>query len=134
MMAQDTPGGDRQVTTPESKDDREQLIAGIEQTRHDLAETVEALAAKADVPSRVRDKTAQMREQLGGKFSNLTQTARDRAPGVRDQVTASVAKAGRVIPEPARRTVTQRPAVLYAAAGVCVAAGLWLWRIGGRRP
>jgi len=56
MMAQDTPGGDRQVTAPESKDDREQLIAGIEQTRHDLAETVEALAAKADVPSRVRDK------------------------------------------------------------------------------
>jgi hypothetical protein len=134
MMAQDTPGGDRQVTEPESNDDREQLIAGIEQTRHDLAETVEALAAKADVPSRVREKTAQVRERVSGKVTTLTHTARDRAPGVRDQVTASVAKAGQAIPEPARRTVTERPAVLYAAAGVCVAAGLWLWRIGGRRP
>jgi hypothetical protein len=133
MMAQDTPGGDGQVTASESKDDREQLIAGIEQTRHDLAETVEALAAKADVASRVRDKTAQVREQLGGRFTTLSHTARDRAPGVRDQVTASVTRAGRVIPEPARRTVTERPAVLFATAGVCVAAGLWLWRIGGRR-
>lgn len=133
MMAQETPGGDRQVTASESKDDREQLVAGIEQTRHDLAETVEALAAKADVPTRVRDKTAQVREQLGGKFTTLTHTARDRAPGVRDQVTASMTKAGRAIPEPARRTVTERPAILYAAAGVCVAAGLWLWRVGGRR-
>jgi ElaB/YqjD/DUF883 family membrane-anchored ribosome-binding protein len=129
MMAQDAHGGDRQVTASESKDDREQLVAGIEQTRHDLAETVEALAAKADVASRVRGKTAQVRGQISGKFTNLTHTARDRAPGVRDQVT----KAGRAIPEPARRTVTERPAVLYAAAGVCVAAGLWLWRIGGRR-
>jgi hypothetical protein len=133
MMAQDTPGGDGQVTASESKDDREQLIAGIEQTRHDLAETVEALAAKADVASRVRDKTAQVREQLGGRFTTLSHTARGRAPGVRDQVTASVTRAGRAIPEPARRTVTERPAVLFAAAGVCVAAGLWLWRIGGRR-
>ncbi|WP_185792355.1 DUF3618 domain-containing protein [Actinoallomurus bryophytorum] len=118
------------MTASDAKDDREQLIAGIEQTRHDLAETVEALAAKADVASRVRGKTAQVRGQIGGKFSTLTRTARDRAPGVRDQVS----KAGRVIPEPARRTVTERPAVLYAAAGACVAAGLWMWRMGGRRP
>ena len=133
MMAQDTPGGDRTVAASEPEDDREQLVAGIEQTRHDLAETVEALAAKTDVPTRVRDKTTQVREKISGKVTTLTDTARDRAPHVRDQVTTSIAKAGRTIPGPARRTVTERPAVLYAAAGVCAAAGLWLWRLG-RRP
>ncbi len=100
--------------------DREEIAAGIEQTRQELAETVEALAAKVDVPARVRDKSAQVREQLTGTL----QTARAKAP----QVAASI---GDAVPDPALRTV-RRPAVLYAMAGAFTAAGLWLWKKGGR--
>jgi hypothetical protein len=129
MMGQDIPG---EGNPPPEK---EEIVAGIEQTRHDLAETVEALAAKVDVPSRVREKTVQVRGQVSDRIGTLTQTARDKAP----QVRASLAKAGDRIPEPARRTTqkatdaaARRPAILYAAAGLCTAAGLWLWTRGRR--
>jgi MYXO-CTERM domain-containing protein len=128
MMSQDTP---RQGAAG----DRDELVAGIEQDRQDLAKTVQALAAKADVPARVRDKASQVRDQL----STLNTTAREKAPQMREQVAASLTKAGQSIPEPARRTAVRttrqatdaaakQPAALYAAAGVCAAAGLWLWR------
>lgn len=123
--------------------DQEKIDAGIDQARRDLAGTMQALAAKADVPARVRDKAGQAREQITGTLSTLNSTARDKAPKVRERVSASVTKAGQTIPEPARSTVVRttrqatdaaekRPAILYATAGVCAAAGLWLWR--RRRP
>jgi Protein of unknown function (DUF3618) len=129
-MSQETP-------RPGAADERDELVAGIQETRQDLAETVQALAAKADVPARVRGKATQVREQVSGTLGTLGTTAREKAPQVREQVGASLAKAGQSIPEPARRTTRQatdaavkRPAVLYAVAGACTAAGLWLWRRG----
>jgi hypothetical protein len=119
--------------------EREELTEGIERTRQDLAETVEALAAKADVPTRVRGKATEVRERVTGTFTTLTDTAREKAPQVREQVGASIGKAGQAIPEPARRTtrkaaraVGERPAVLYAVAGAFTAAGLWVWRLRRR--
>jgi hypothetical protein len=120
-------------------DERRELKAGIEQTRQDLGETVEALAAKADVPSRVRDKATRMREQATGTLATLTHTVRERAPQVREQAAVPIAKASKAIPEPARRTAVratrqtaqaagERPGVLYAAAGTCAVAGLWMWK------
>lgn len=55
-MSQDTPraGGNGE---------REQLVAGIEQSRQDLVRTVRALSAKVDVPTRVRGRAAEMRER-----------------------------------------------------------------------
>ncbi|GAA0350568.1 DUF3618 domain-containing protein [Actinoallomurus spadix] len=168
--------------------DQEELKAEIEQTREELGETVEALAAKANVPARVRgkatqfrdqatdtlgtltqtvrekapqlreqatgtfgtltqtvrEKAPQLREQATGTIGTLTQTVREKAPQVREQVAGPVAKVGQAVPEPARRTVartgrqatraaSERPEVLYAAAAVCVAAGVWLWRRGRKR-
>lgn len=164
--------------------DREELKAEIEQTREELGETVEALAAKANVPARVRgkatqlreqatgtigtlthavrEKAPQLREQATGTFGTLTQTVREKAPQLREQATGTigsltqtvrekapqvagpVAKVGQAVPEPARRTVArtgrqatraagERPEALYAAAAVCVAAGVWLWRRGRKR-
>jgi hypothetical protein len=116
----------------EAGTEREELTAGIERTRQDLAETVEALSAKADVPTRVRGKATEVRERVTGTFATLTDTAREKAPQVREQV-------GQAIPEPARRTtqraaraVGERPAVLYAVAGAFTAAGLWVWRLRRR--
>jgi hypothetical protein len=134
------PGEERPVAetvTPLS--DREELTEGIERTRQDPAETVEALAAKADVPSRVRGTATQVRARVTGALTTLTDTAREKAPRVREQVGASIGKAGQTIPEPARRTTRQvaravgeRPAVLYAVAGAFTAAGLWALRLRRR--
>jgi hypothetical protein len=123
--------------------DRAGLTAEIEQTRQQLGETVDALAAKADVGARVRDKAAQLREQTASSLGTLSQTVRQKAPQIRDQVAAPVVKAGQVIPEPARRTAvrtsrhtaqaaSRRPGVLFVATAACVVAGLWLWRRGSR--
>ena len=119
--------------------EQDKIVAGIEQSRRDLAQSVQALAAKVDVPTRVRDKAGQARGQIGGTLDSLNRSARDKAPKVREKVSASVTKAGQTIPEPARTTAVRttrqataaaekRPAVLYAAAGVFTAAGLWLLR------
>ncbi|MDN3359570.1 DUF3618 domain-containing protein [Actinomadura sp. DC4] len=131
MTQSGSPSEERPATEP-ARPDREELAAGIEQTRQDLAETVEALAAKADVPTRVRGKATEVRERVGGSFTSLTNTAREKAPRVRE-------RAGRAVPEPARRTtrraasaVGERPAVLYAVAGAFAAAGLWVWRLRRR--
>jgi Protein of unknown function (DUF3618) len=162
-MSDDTPpktgGAGQKKPGPDKAGDREDLKAGIEQTREELGDTVDALQAKADVPSRVRDRAAQLREQatgtLGtltqtvrdkapqvreqaaGTLGTLTQTVRDKAPQVREQVAGPVAKVGQAVPEPVARTgrratrfAGERPAALYAAAGVCAAIGMWLWRRG----
>lgn len=107
--------------------ERDELAAGIERTRTDLAETVEELAARVDVPARVRDRATEVRDRL----TVLTGTAREKVPHVREQVGASIGKA---VPEPARRATRQaadavrnRPAVLYAVAGVVTVGALWAW-------
>lgn len=89
--------------------EREQLVAGIEQNRQELAKTVQALAAKVDVPKRVRGSAARMRERA------------------REKVTASLGRAEESIPEPARQAADaagRRPALVYGAAGLCAAAAL----------
>ena len=48
--------------SPEIPDDRDQLERQIEETRAELAETVEALAYKADVKARAKDRVAELRE------------------------------------------------------------------------
>lgn len=120
--------------------DQEKIVAGIEQARQDLSDSVQALAAKIDVSARVKEKAGQARKQIGGTLGTLNRTARNKAPQVRDKVSASLGKAGQKIPEPARRSAErttrqatdaarERPGAAYAAAaGVCAAAGLWLWR------
>jgi Protein of unknown function (DUF3618) len=83
--------------TQHDQDDRqdlsaEELAARIAEERHALGNTVQALAAKADVPARARDKADDL-----------------------------------------RRKATSDPAyALSAAGGLCVVAGLWLWRRASR--
>jgi hypothetical protein len=129
-----------------SAGDPEKIVAGIEQARKDLSDSVQALAAKVDVPSRMKDTAGRAREQLGGTLATLNRTAREKAPHVRDRVAASLGKAGHTLekagqklPEPARSTAVRttrqatdvagkRPRAVAAVAGACAAAGLLLWR------
>ncbi len=54
----DTPA----ATAPEIPTDKEALERDIEQTRNELADTVEALAHKADVKAQVKEKGAELKE------------------------------------------------------------------------
>jgi len=70
------PGTERAaVTTAESKDP-EQIREEIEATRQELGDTVEAIAAKADVKARMRDRFAQTKQSAAQKFGK----ARDGSP------------------------------------------------------
>ncbi len=53
--------------------------ADIERTRQQLGETVEALAAKADVKARARQKVSEAREQATARVSRLRGQAAARA-------------------------------------------------------
>ena len=63
----------------EIPDDREELERQIEDTRAELADTVEALAYKADVKARAKDRAAELRatvqEQARHGADQLGQTA-----------------------------------------------------------
>jgi ElaB/YqjD/DUF883 family membrane-anchored ribosome-binding protein len=70
------------VNEPRSTAGTEELQEQIDQTRTELADTVEALAAKADVKTRLQDKAAQWRDQAdvaGRRMADRTRVlARDR--------------------------------------------------------
>ncbi|MBO1334518.1 DUF3618 domain-containing protein [Streptomyces sp. VRA16 Mangrove soil] len=55
----------------------EELRAQIERTRADLGDTVEALAAKADVKGRAKDKAAQVKDQVREQAAAGAEAARE---------------------------------------------------------
>jgi Protein of unknown function (DUF3618) len=81
----------------------EEIQQEIERTREHLGETVDVLAAKADVKARARVKAAE-----------VTARARDRATGVSGQVRQS--------------QVVQRRWPLAVAAGILLAGTVVVWR------
>lgn len=58
----------------------EEIEADIEQTREELGDTVEALAAKTDVKGRAKAKAAETKEAVTEKLSSVGESARDAAP------------------------------------------------------
>ena len=55
---------DPKVEHVEHSDDPDEIRAQIEETRHELGETVEALAAKADVKAQVKEKVETTKETV----------------------------------------------------------------------
>ncbi len=102
----DAPPNDA-LDTPEAA----QLQADIERTREDLAETVDLLAAKLDVRSRVR-------EQVGSTVATTRTAAVSR---LRTFQTRATGLDGR----PTRATISTAGGVVAAAAAV-VLVRLWL--------
>ena len=87
-----------------------ELREDIERTRQQLGETAEALAAKADVKARAKQKVSQVKEQ-----------ATARATQVREQATARASQA--------TGGWWNRPSALAAAAAVVFAGiAIALWR------
>ncbi|HEX2285320.1 MAG TPA: DUF3618 domain-containing protein [Mycobacterium sp.] len=66
-------------TRPEPGPDAgvDDIQADIEQTRHELGETVQALQAKLDVKERTKEKVAETKERVVEKADTLRHTATD---------------------------------------------------------
>ncbi len=86
-MGQDQGTAGAPVT--EAKDP-EQIREEIEETRREMGDTVEALAAKADVKARMKDKVSATKESAAQKKDDLLGKARDTPP---DSVSAGASQA-----------------------------------------
>lgn len=134
---------------PAASDDVQQLQREIERTREQLGETVEQLAARADIKGRARDKAAEVSGQVKakgdqarqeaaakaasvlGQLADKTATARQKAQSAgeagKGQLQKQVAPVWEAAPDPVRQAVAkgagtarQRRVPLAAAVGVLV--------------
>ncbi|MEU3093212.1 DUF3618 domain-containing protein, partial [Streptomyces massasporeus] len=67
---------------------QEELREQVEHTRHELGDTVQALADRADVKTRAREKAVAVREQAGAKAQEWSGQARAKAAQVAHTVEA----------------------------------------------
>lgn len=102
------------MTAGNSTGDTQALRAEIKQTRADLGETVQALAAKADVKARVRDTAEHTKDRVRAQAAATTDLVRGRA---------------RVAGRSARRN----PIPLAAIAAGAVAVVVVVFVLRGRR-
>jgi ElaB/YqjD/DUF883 family membrane-anchored ribosome-binding protein len=99
MSATNSETGEAPSTDPD------EIRREIEETRAELGETVEALAAKADVKTRVKEKQHELAEKIGEVRENFTsatpekgrETFRSAAEGVRNRPLPVVFLAGLVL-------------------------------------
>lgn len=73
-----------QPTEHDNSSELQRLREEAQRARTDLAETVDALAAKADVKSRVQDKADQTKAQAQQKIIALSAQAKDKAGQARE--------------------------------------------------
>ena len=76
------------------KPDVDALRAEIKQTRADLGETVQALAAKADVKARAKEQVEQTKQKVRAQAAEATEKVRDAALSASDKVRQAAAQAG----------------------------------------
>jgi ElaB/YqjD/DUF883 family membrane-anchored ribosome-binding protein len=98
----------------------EEIQAEIEQTREELGDTVEALAAKTDVKARTQDRVAEIKDAAQAKREQLAGKAREISP-------ETATDAGQQVVS----TVQQKP-VPFTAVGAFAAGLLVGWLVGRR--
>ena len=105
------PNGDR---TPE------QIQADIERTRHEVGDTVEALAEKTDIKGQAQARVAEVKSNLRAKKDELGSKAKESTPGGAQDGAQQVVSAVRRNPAP-------------FAIGSAIALGYLLARLRDRR-
>jgi len=75
------------------KPDVDALREEIAQTRAELGETVQALAAKADVKARAKDQVEQTKQKVKAQAAEATQKAKEAAATASDKVRTVAAQA-----------------------------------------
>ena len=105
-----------------SADDRtpEEIRADIEQTREELGDTVEALAAKTDVKARAQERANDIKQAAQAKKDDFAAKAKEISPDSATEGAQQVAS-----------TVQSKP-LPFAAAGAFVAGLLIGWLLGRR--
>jgi ElaB/YqjD/DUF883 family membrane-anchored ribosome-binding protein len=106
---------------PPPSDDPDAIRADIERTREELGDSVEALAAKADVKARAQDKLAEARERARRAAQDATKRAKERVRHAAQDAT----ERAKATAQQAGETVRQRPAPtagVLAAVAAAVAA------------
>ncbi|MFF5026009.1 DUF3618 domain-containing protein [Streptomyces collinus] len=85
----------------------EELREQIEHTRHELGDTVQALAAKTDVKARAQEKAAEMKEQAAVKAGELKEQAALKAEQVKAKAAEAASRVQDKLPEPVRERAVQ---------------------------
>jgi hypothetical protein len=104
------------MTTTNGGGDTEALRLEIARTRAELGETVQALAAKADVKARARDQVEQTKQRVRQRAAHFADTVKGQAGSVRD----------------AGGGVTRNPVPIGALLGAAAALVIVLIVIRGR--
>ncbi len=115
-MGEDPGTGSAAVTSTE---DPQEIQREIEQTREELGDTVEALAAKADVKGRARQKIDEAKSSAADKKEQLLGKAREASP---ESATTAATQMS--------ETVRRNPFPLAAVGAF--AAGFVAGRLSGR--
>lgn len=125
------------MTNNDTPSDPDQLREEIARTRAELGETVQSLAAKADVKARAKDAAAAAGDRARQKVADVSGKAAQTAAVVKDQAVDAVTKSSTAVREKlADRDMsvpTRQPlpwAVLGAAA---VLAGVVIFIVRRRR-
>jgi hypothetical protein len=117
------------MSNPDTPTDPQQLRNEIEETRAELGETVQALAAKTDVQARAKRAVGDAAEQAKQKLTSATDRAAQAAGAVAQ--TAASAKdqlaQGQVPPQ------MRRPLPWAAFGGAAVLVGLVVFLVRRRR-
>ena len=128
----DSPAGTSGASGAAAKDSPERAVPGdadelrqeIERTREQLGETVDQLAAKADVKQQARDKAAELRTQARDKAAGLRTRIQARATGLASRTGQLAAQAqGTVAQGAGRAPRPPRPIGRGAAAGGVLLVG-----------
>ncbi|MFI1992810.1 DUF3618 domain-containing protein [Actinoplanes sp. NPDC020271] len=122
--------------TTDGKPDLVALRAEIQRTRADLGETVQALAAKADVKARAREQVTQTRqrllEQAAFATGRLREVAGHATANVKDAAGQTASASEGAAHDVAVRVREGRVPMVLIAAGVAAVVGVILI-VRGRR-
>ncbi|MCI2237821.1 DUF3618 domain-containing protein [Paenibacillus sp. TRM 82003] len=116
-------------TQPTPPADREALERDIVRTRERLAETADALAAKADVKAQAQHKVDDLKAQAQHKVDDVKAQAQHKVTGVKDRAVSSVHGAS----DSAPGSPKAQGGALAGAVVVAVALTVWLVVRRGRR-
>ena len=119
-----------------AKLDLEALREEIKQTRADLGETVQALAAKTDVKARAKESVEQTKAKMTEAIKGAAHTASEKVRGVRGVEVHAVAGSGELVDtaEEAGARVRRNPIPLTTVlVGIVAAIGVIIFVRGRRR-
>jgi ElaB/YqjD/DUF883 family membrane-anchored ribosome-binding protein len=122
---------------PSREKDPERIREGIEQTREELGETVDALAAKADIKAQAKQRADERKQALRNQqeraqeaLRKRQQRAQEKASAVRERMSNATPEDAKEIAGRAAAAAERRP---LPAIGGALIVGVFLgWALGRR--